>query len=47
MYYLGMAQRQQKDLTAGNRSLQRALDLGLSGNQATDARRLIAAPPTK
>lgn len=41
MYYLGMSQRQLKDTTAGNRSLQRAIELGLPENLAAEARRAM------
>lgn len=40
-FYLGMAQRQMKDTSAGNRSLQRALDQGLSGELAAEARKAM------
>jgi tetratricopeptide (TPR) repeat protein len=41
MYYLGMSQRQLKDQAASTRALQRALDLGLSGSLATEARKSL------
>ncbi len=42
MYYLGVTQHQLEDRVASRRSLQRALELGLSSDLATEAERLIA-----
>jgi Flp pilus assembly protein TadD len=41
MYYLGMAQQQLKESAASTRSLQRALELGLSDDLAAKARRAL------
>lgn len=41
-YFLGIAQMQLNDRLAGIRSLQRALELGLHGERAAEARRLLA-----
>jgi tetratricopeptide (TPR) repeat protein len=41
-YYLGLAQRQLKNSTAGNKSLERAIELGLPANLATEARKALA-----
>jgi tetratricopeptide (TPR) repeat protein len=43
LYYLGMSRFQTKDLAASRRALQQALDLGLSGDRATEARNTLAA----
>jgi tetratricopeptide (TPR) repeat protein len=42
MYYLGMAQYHLKNRTETKTDLQRALDLNLSGNQAIQAKRILA-----
>jgi tetratricopeptide (TPR) repeat protein len=42
MYYLGMAQYHLKNRAESKTSLQRALDLNLSGTQAVEARRILA-----
>ena len=42
-FYLGMAQHQLKKQPASTRSLQKALELGLSDKLAADARRVLAA----
>jgi tetratricopeptide (TPR) repeat protein len=42
MYYLGLAQYQLKNRTPAKTALQQALDLNLSGTQATDAKRMLA-----
>jgi tetratricopeptide (TPR) repeat protein len=41
-FYLGMTQHQLKNLTASAQALQRALELGLRGEQETEARRILA-----
>lgn len=41
-YYLGLAQRQLKDPAASTRALERAVELGLPANLATEARKLLA-----
>ncbi len=41
-YYLGMAQKQLTKSADARKSLQRALELGLKGDQAADARRALA-----
>lgn len=41
-FYLGMSQYQSKDTTSANRSLQRALELGLPAALATEARKALA-----
>ena len=41
MYTLGMAQRQTKDIVGSAKSLQKALDLGLKGEAAKEARSLL------
>lgn len=43
MYSLGRAQHELKDAPAAKRSLEHALELGLKGEAAAEARRLIAA----
>lgn len=43
MFYLGMAQHQLKSQTASVASLKRALELGLSGDLAVEANRLLSA----
>jgi tetratricopeptide (TPR) repeat protein len=42
MYYLGMAQYHLKNRAESKTSLQRALDLNLSGTQAVEAKRILA-----
>jgi Flp pilus assembly protein TadD len=42
MYYLGMAQRKLNDEAASNRSLARALELGLPAELETSAKRLVS-----
>ncbi len=42
-YYLGMAQLQTKELTAGRESLQKSLDAGLTPALAAEARKALAA----
>jgi len=42
MYYLGMAQYHLKNRAESKTSLQRALDLNLTGTQAVEARRILA-----
>jgi hypothetical protein len=41
-YYLGMDQYRLKQQTESKRSLQRALDLSLPGELASEARRVLA-----
>jgi Flp pilus assembly protein TadD len=43
MYYLGMAQKNLKDATASIKSLNRALELGLSAELASEAKRTLSA----
>jgi Flp pilus assembly protein TadD len=43
LFYLGASQRENKEQAAGTRSLQRALELGLTGSLATEARRLVSS----
>jgi Flp pilus assembly protein TadD len=40
-YYLGMSRFQLKDMAASHKALQHALDLGLSGDLAVDARKTL------
>ena len=41
-YYLGLTQRQLKNVTAGNKSLERAIELGLSAKLTAEARKALA-----
>ncbi len=47
LYYLGLAQSQLKDNKASERSLKRALELGLSGAQATEAQKVLSGPKAR
>ena len=47
MYYLGLAQHNLKDRAGSTRSLQRALELGLKGDLANEARKILNPPGTK
>ncbi|MBL9199789.1 MAG: tetratricopeptide repeat protein, partial [Opitutaceae bacterium] len=47
LYCLGRAQHELKDTAAAKRSLERALEIGLKGDSAEQARRLLAAATEK
>ena len=46
-YYLGMSQHYMKDWAASSRSLQRAQELGLKSDLASEAKRVLASPAKK
>ena len=47
IYYLGMAQYNLKDRASSTRSLQRALELGLKGDLAVEAKKILNPPGKK